>query len=78
MSFIFDQKQNVRAFIIVLGMTMKAVAFKSLPEINRFVKKLVIFFVINLPSILIASFLVTPHKTHLQSTPFTFHIATYF
>ena len=28
-SFVFYQKQNVRAFIIILGMTMKAVAFES-------------------------------------------------
>ena len=26
---LFYQKQNVRAFIIILGVTMKAVAFKS-------------------------------------------------
>ena len=29
MDFVFYQKQNVRAFIIILGMTMKAVAFES-------------------------------------------------
>ena len=45
MSFVFYQKQNVRAFIIILGVTMKAVAFESQPEINGFVEKLVIFFV---------------------------------
>ena len=28
-SFEFYQKQNVRAFIIILGVTMKAVAFES-------------------------------------------------
>ena len=28
-SFVFYQKQNVRAFIIILGVTMKAVAFES-------------------------------------------------
>ena len=28
-SFVFHQKQNVRAFIIVLDVTMKAVAFES-------------------------------------------------
>ena len=32
----------------MLGVIMKAVAFESYPEINEFVKKLVIFFVINL------------------------------
>ena len=48
MSFVCYQKQNVRAFIVILGMTMKAVAFESQPEINRFVEKLVIFFVISL------------------------------
>ena len=43
-SFVFYQKQNVRAFIIVLDVTMKAVAFESQPEIKWFfVKKLVIF-----------------------------------
>ena len=34
---------TVRAFIIILGVTMKAVAFESQPEINGFVEKLVIF-----------------------------------
>ena len=29
MSFVFYQKQNVRPFIIILGVTMKAVAFES-------------------------------------------------
>ena len=29
MSFVFYQKQNVRAFIIILGVAMKAVAFES-------------------------------------------------
>ena len=29
MSFVFYQKLNVRVFIIILGVTMKAVAFKS-------------------------------------------------
>ena len=47
MSFVFYQKQNVRGFIIILGMIMKAVAFESYiinePVINGFVKKLVIF-----------------------------------
>ena len=28
-SFVFYQKQNVRAFTIILGVTMKAVAFES-------------------------------------------------
>ena len=46
--FVFDQKQNVRAFIIILGVTMKAVAFESQPEINGLAEKLRIFFVINL------------------------------
>ena len=32
----FIKKQNVRAFIIILGVSMKAVAFESLPEINGF------------------------------------------
>ena len=45
-SFVFYQKQNVRVFVIILVMTMKAVAFESLPEIDGFVEKL--FFVINL------------------------------
>ena len=27
--FVFYQKQNVRAFIVILGVTMKAVAFES-------------------------------------------------
>ena len=27
--FVFYQKQNVRAFIIILGVTMKAVAFEN-------------------------------------------------
>ena len=44
MDFVFYQKQNVRAFIIILGMTMKAVAFESQPEVNGFVQKFVIFF----------------------------------
>ena len=44
MSFVLYQKQNVRAFIIILGVTMKAVAFESQPEINGFVEKLEIFF----------------------------------
>ena len=44
MSFVLYQKQNARAFTITLGVTMKAVAFESLPEINGFVEKLVIFF----------------------------------
>ena len=34
----------MRAFIIILGVTMKAVVFESWPEINGFVEKLVIFF----------------------------------
>ena len=38
-SFVFYQKQNVRAFIIILGVTMKAVVFESQPEINGFVEK---------------------------------------
>ena len=29
---------------MILGVTMKAVAFENLPEINGFVEKLVIFF----------------------------------
>ena len=28
-SFAFYQKQNVRAFILILGMAMKAIAFES-------------------------------------------------
>ena len=28
-SFVFHQKQNLRAFIIILGVTMKAVAFEN-------------------------------------------------
>ena len=44
----FIKKEHLRAFIIILGVTMKAVAFKSLPEINGFVGKLEIFFMINL------------------------------
>ena len=40
-SFVFFQKQNVRAFIIVLGVTMKAVGFESYPEVNGFIKKFV-------------------------------------
>ena len=43
-SFVFYQKQNVRAFIVILGVTIKAVAFESYPEINGFAEKLVIFF----------------------------------
>ena len=43
----FIKKQNVRAIIIILGVTMKAVAFKSQPEVNGFVEKFVVFFVIN-------------------------------
>ena len=42
-SFVFYQKQNVGAFIIILGVTLKAVAFESLPGMNGFVEKLVIF-----------------------------------
>ena len=42
-SFAFYQKHNIRAFIIILGVTMKIAAFKNLPEINGFVKKLLIF-----------------------------------
>ena len=42
----FIKKQNVRAFIITLVVTMKVVAFESYPEINGFVEKLVIFSVI--------------------------------
>ena len=44
----FYQKLNVRAFIIILGVTMKTAAFESYPETNGFVEKLVIFLVINL------------------------------
>ena len=44
----FIKKEHLRAFIIILGVTMKAVAFKSLPEINGFVGKLEILFMINL------------------------------
>ena len=29
MSFVFYQKQNVRAFIIILDVTIKAIAFES-------------------------------------------------
>ena len=47
-SFVFYQKLNVRAFIIILGVTMKKTAFESYPETNGFVEKLVIFLVINL------------------------------
>ena len=47
-NFSFYQRQNVKAFIIILGVTMKAVAFENQPEINGFVEKLVIFFVVNL------------------------------
>ena len=42
--FVFYQKRNVRAFTIILGVTMKAVAFESQPEINGFVEKLLTFF----------------------------------
>ena len=42
-SIVFYQKQNVRAFIIILGVTLKAVAFESLSGMNGFVEKLVIF-----------------------------------
>ena len=45
--YAFYQKQNVRAFIIILGMISKAGTFESLPETNGFVEKLVIFFVTN-------------------------------
>ena len=45
--YVFYQKQNVRAFIIILGMISKAGTFESLPETNGFVEKLVIFFVTN-------------------------------
>ena len=38
--FVFYQKQNVRAFVINLGVTITAVAFESQPEINEFVEKL--------------------------------------
>ena len=38
MSFVFYQKENVRAFIIILGVTLKAVAFESYSEINGFVE----------------------------------------
>ena len=40
-SFVFFQKQNVRAFSIVLGVTMKAVGFESYPEVNGFIEKFV-------------------------------------
>ena len=33
-------KNNVRAFTIILGVTVKAVTFESQPEINGFVEKL--------------------------------------
>ena len=46
--FVFYQKQNVRAFVINLGVTITAVAFESQPEINEFVEKLVIFFVMKI------------------------------
>ena len=46
--FCLLSKTECRASIVILGMTMKAVAFESQPEINRFVEKLVIFFVISL------------------------------
>ena len=45
--YVFYQKQNVRAFIIILGMISKAGTFESLLETNGFVEKLVIFFVTN-------------------------------
>ena len=44
MSFAFYQKQNVKGFIIILGVIMKAVVFESKPVTNGFFKKLVIFF----------------------------------
>ena len=40
---VFYQKENVRAFIIILGVTMKAVAFEIKPEINGFVEKFMFF-----------------------------------
>ena len=45
--YVFYQKQNVRAFIVILSVTMKAAAFKSLPEINGFAEKLVTSVVTN-------------------------------
>ena len=38
---LYFSKNNVRAFIIVLGITMKAVGFESYPEVNGFVEKFV-------------------------------------
>ena len=44
--FIKKTQQNVIAFIIVLGVPIRAVAFESELEINGFAEKLVIFFMI--------------------------------
>ena len=41
--FCILSKKNVRAFIIILGVTMKAVAFEIKPEINGFVEKFMFF-----------------------------------
>ena len=50
-SFVFYEKQNVRAFNIILDVTMKEVAFESWPEIKGFIVKIAIIFLINLPDI---------------------------
>ena len=76
MSFAFYQKQNVRAFIIILGMTMKAVAFESQPEINGFVEKLVIFFCDQF----LKGFLISPclfGRTIFHSCPHYIHHGKY-
>ena len=58
-SFVFYEKQNVRAFNIILDVTMKEVAFESWPEIKGFIVKIAIIFLINLPDIdwIITSFI---------------------
>ena len=40
----FIKNQDVREFIIIFGVTLKAAALKSQPEINGFVEDLVIFY----------------------------------
>ena len=50
-SFVFYEKQNVRAFNIILDVNMKEVTFESWPEIKGFVVKIVIIFLISLPDI---------------------------
>ena len=44
----FIKKQNVRAFIIILGKAKEAAIFKSQPETDGIVEKILICFVINL------------------------------